>query len=241
MLRSLLFTGLISGLALSLSACNYLMGDEGVFRDQSGDYLDAKIMPGMAIPQQLDSYTIDELYVIPAQLFAVAEELDVIPMPRPIETRRQEGVIIQSLNDRRWIVIDATPGQVWPLVRDYWTELQIILDFENPGTGIMETAWVEVENDRDTRHKYRVSIEPGLHSGYSEVYVTHMQNLRDDPIPIVLDCRLIRLFKSRCSTNKNARTMNNSYPREWETSKPNSSSISRPGNTLRTSITGTLM
>ena len=68
----------------------------------------------------------------------------------------------------RWILIDATPGQVWPLIRDYWTELQIALDYENPSAGILETSWVEIGLDQENRHKYQIRIEPGLHSGYSK-------------------------------------------------------------------------
>ena len=173
--------------ALVLSSCNYLMGDEGMFRDRGGAYLEAQAVSQMEIPETLDSYTLDQLYVIPEQIVTIAAPFEEIPMPKPIETRRREGVIIQSLATNRWILIDATPGQVWPLVRDYWTELQIILDFENPSNGIMETAWVEVDNDQEKRHKYRVAIEPGLHSGYSEIYIVHMENLRTEPIPLVLN------------------------------------------------------
>ena len=173
--------------ALVLSSCSYLMGDEGMFRDRGGDYLEAQAVSQMEIPETLDSYTLDQLYVIPEQIVTIAAPFEEIPMPKPIETRRREGVIIQSLATNRWILIDATPGQVWPLVRDYWTELQIILDFENPSNGIMETAWVEVDNDQEKRHKYRVAIEPGLHSGYSEIYIVHMENLRTEPIPLVLN------------------------------------------------------
>ncbi|MEC9218617.1 MAG: outer membrane protein assembly factor BamC [Pseudomonadota bacterium] len=172
---------------LVLSSCNYLMGDEGMFRDRGGAYLEAQAVSQMEIPETLDSYTLDQLYVIPEQIVTIAAPFEGIPMPKPIETRRREGVIIQSLATNRWILIDATPGQVWPLVRDYWTELQIILDFENPSNGIMETAWVEVDNDQEKRHKYRVAIEPGLHSGYSEIYIVHMENLRTEPIPLVLN------------------------------------------------------
>ena len=156
-------------------------------RDRGGDYLDAEILPLMSIPEELDSYTLDQLYVIPQQVFVAAEIFDRTPMPKPIETKRREGVIIQNLGNRRWIVIDATPGQIWPRVRDYWTELQIVLDYENPGRGVMESSWVEVDSDQLTRHKYRITIEPGLHSGYSEIYVLHLENLRSDPIPLVVD------------------------------------------------------
>lgn len=171
---------------MSLVGCRYVTGENGILRDRGGSYTDALILPPMAIPDELDSYTIDQLYVIPEQLASLAEPFDEVPLPKPIEARLNEGVIIQALGSKRWIVIDATPSQVWPLVRDYWSELQIILDYENPSSGVMETAWVEVDNDFEKRHKYRISIEPGLHSGYSEIYVTHYENLRTDPVPIVI-------------------------------------------------------
>ena len=79
-------------LAVGLSACNFLAGDEGIFRDRGGNYIDAEILPPMEIPLDLDSYTIDQLYVIPEQLLVDAEIFDAIPMPKPIETRRREGV-----------------------------------------------------------------------------------------------------------------------------------------------------
>ncbi|MFT4886361.1 MAG: outer membrane protein assembly factor BamC [Pseudohongiellaceae bacterium] len=171
---------------MSLAGCRYVTGENGLLRNRGGDYTDALILPPMKIPDELDSYTIDQLYVIPEQIASLAAPFDEVPLPKPIEARRSEGVIIQALGSKRWIVIDATPSQVWPLIRDYWFGLQILLDYENPSSGIMETAWVEVDNDFEKRHKYRVSIEPGLHSGYSEIYVTHYENLRTDPIPIVI-------------------------------------------------------
>lgn len=172
-------------LVMLLTGCNYLAGENGMFRDRADDYMEAPVLPAMAIPDELDSYTLDELYVIPTQIAATAEPFDEIPMPKPIETSRREGVLIQNLTDTSWIVLDATPGQVWPLVRDYWTQLQVILEYENPGAGIMETSWLEVDSNLETRHKYRVTIEPGLHSGYSEIYVIHLQSPRSEPAPLV--------------------------------------------------------
>lgn len=174
-------------LPLLVTSCNFLTGDNGMFRDRGGEYRDAQVVPHMTVPPELDSYTLDQLYVVPEALPVNPVVFDRVPLPKPIETGRREGVIIQSINDSRWIIIDATPAQVWPLIRDYWSQLQIVLDYENPGSGVMDTSWVEVESDLETRHKYRVRIEPGLHSGYSEIYVTHLQNLRSDPIPLILN------------------------------------------------------
>ena len=175
---------LLAGFAV-LSSCNYLLGEEGLFPDPQDDYLGASTAPQMQIPNQLDSYTLDQLYVIPER-FSSLTALEDVPMPKPIERGRREGVVIQSLADRTWIVIDATPGQVWPLIRDYWTELQIILDYEDPSNGVMETAWVEVGGDDEKRHKYQIKIEPGLHSGSSEVYILHYENLNSEVVPLII-------------------------------------------------------
>ena len=176
---------LLLSTSLCLSSCGLIDRDSALLADEGG-YQAAQVIPDMRIPAELDSYTIDQLYVIPESYSADAVAFEEIPLPRPIEERRREGVIIQSLSGVRWILIDATPGQVWPLIRDYWTELQIALDYENPGAGILETSWVEIGLDQENRHKYQIRIEPGLHSGYSEIYVTHVQDLRENPIPTIV-------------------------------------------------------
>lgn len=178
---------LIAFSVLFFTSCNYLAGENGMFRDRGSDYRDAQVLPPMTVPPGLDSYTLDQLYVVPEELPSNPVVFDRVPLPKPIETGRREGVIIQSINESRWIIIDATPAQVWPLIRDYWAQLQVILDYENPSSGIMETAWLEVDSDLETRHKYRIGIEPGLHSGYSEIYVLHLENLRSDPTPVVIN------------------------------------------------------
>lgn len=172
-----------TALLLALSGCRFIGGEDGIFRDRQNEYMEAEVLPRMTVPENLDSYTLDDLYVIPELLADNDEAFEEIPLPKPIESSRREGVVIQALGDRRWIVIDATPAQVWPLIRDYWTQLQVVMEYENPSARIMETAWLEVNDDQETRNKYRVSIEPGLHSGSSEIYVKHLSNLRTQPIP----------------------------------------------------------
>lgn len=188
---------ILISLITSLSACNYLAGENGPFRDRGDDYMEAPVLPQMSIPEELDSYTLDQLYVIPEQLAQSSQPFEDIPLPKPIETNRREGVIIQNLSDRSWIVLDATPGQVWPLVRDYWTQLQVILEYENPSSGIMETSWLEVDSNLEFRHKYRVTIEPGLHSGYSEIYVVHQESPRSEPVPTIVTWPEISVSQDR--------------------------------------------
>lgn len=161
----------------SFSACSWLGigGEDGWFRDRQGEYLRAEIAPPMRIPPELDSYTIDELYYIPEEGPGDRALYVTPPAPKPIDTRVREGVVVQRFGERAWIVIGATPGQVWPRLRDYWSTEQVALSMENTQEGVLETVWLP-QSDTDLRHKYQVRVEPGLHAGNSEVYVRHVSD-----------------------------------------------------------------
>jgi len=165
-LTRLFFLG--SMVLAGLPGCSYLMGDDGPFRDRQGDYLVSPTIAPMTIPPELDSFTLDELYVVPPPLPEDRPVFVRAPAPRPLDTNIREGVVVQRFGDRRWIVIGAEPAQVWPRLRDYWSTAQIPVASEDPVQLIMETVWVGEEG---SRNKYQVRIEPGLHAGNSEVYV----------------------------------------------------------------------
>jgi outer membrane protein assembly factor BamC len=179
---------LVTAVSATLSACSYLTGDDGVFRDRQGDYLVSPVIPPMSIPDTLDSYTLDALYVVPDDVPVDKPFFMEAPAPRAMDTNVREGVVVQRFGDRRWIVIGAEPGQVWPRLRDYWSTAQIPLSAEDPIAAIMETAWL---GEPGTRNKYQVRIEPGLHSGNSEIYVVQVGEafVADVNAPIVWPTR----------------------------------------------------
>lgn len=175
-IKSIFIGGMLLG---TLASCSYLTGDDGYFRDRQGDYLVAPTVEPMEIPSELDSYTLDALYVVPERLPEERAYFLKAPSPRGLDTNIREGVVVQRFGDRRWIVIGAEPGQVWPRMRDYWSTAQIRLAFEDPVRTIMETVWLGEEGERN---KYQVRIEPGLHSGNSEVYVVQInESYVEDP------------------------------------------------------------
>lgn len=167
-----------------LAGCSYLTGDDGVFRDRQGDYLTAPVIAPISIPETLDSFTLDALYVVPEEAPSDKPFFIEAPAPRPMDTNIREGVVVQRFGDRRWIVIGAEPGQVWPRLRDYWSTSQIPLTFEDPIAAIMETEWL---GEPGSRNKYQVRIEPGLHAGNSEIYVLQVGEsfVADTTAPLV--------------------------------------------------------
>lgn len=157
---------------LTLGGCGYLVGEDGLFPDRQGDYLESPVAPPLQVPAELDSFTLAESFPVPAAESISGGVFVTPPPPRELDTRVREGVIIQRFGDRRWILIGATPGQVWPRLRDFWATAQVPIGAENPVAGTMETEWLETE--RGDREKYVSRIEPGLHAGNSEVYVVQV-------------------------------------------------------------------
>jgi outer membrane protein assembly factor BamC len=109
---------------------------------------------------------------------------DVLPEMDDIEVRRD--------GDKRWLVIQADPDQVWPKVVSFWRENGILLVQEDPTVGVMETGWLEnradIKNDfitdavrsvfdglytAATRDQFRVRLEEGRAPDTTELYLTH--------------------------------------------------------------------
>jgi len=105
---------------------------------------------------------------------------------------KQTNVEMHRDGDQRWLVIDAEPKDVWPLVVAFWQQNGILLAEQDPSVGVMRTAWVEnranIRSDfitdtlrkfvdglysSGTRDQYRVRLERGQRPGTTELYLTH--------------------------------------------------------------------
>lgn len=99
---------------------------------------------------------------------------------------------IDRAGSQRWLVVQAPPGQVWPVLKEFWQEMGFIVVSEDAETGIMETDWAEnrakipqgalrnligkvLDQAYSTpeRDKFRTRIERGQKAGTTEVYVSH--------------------------------------------------------------------
>ncbi len=161
-----------------LSACSVLglelFGEEGFFRDRQADYLEAGSIPRIVVPDSMDSYIIDDLLVIPTVSTASGEPFIVAPRPRPLQRDPDRSVVIQSMNENRWAVVDASVSQVWPRVRQYWLEKGIELSLENPTNGMLETTWFVDDGSNESQEKIRMLVEPGFQDESAEVSLVHI-------------------------------------------------------------------
>lgn len=178
-------------MVVGLSACSTVsripgvsavIGEDGLLRDRSGAYLEASSIPRTDVPPGLDSYMIDDLYVIP-DVPGSDDYFRAPPRPRGLEGRSDRQVVIQRIDDSSWIVVGLSPGQVWPRITDYWAQNRVPMVNENPTQGTMDTVWFGLESRPGERQKFRVMIEPGFQDNSAEVRLRNLAVSDEGPPP----------------------------------------------------------
>jgi outer membrane protein assembly factor BamC len=153
--------------------------------------------PDLTLPQQTDRFAVpDSGGKGTATMSAYnADRTNTGGVVQPQSTGvlpQVEKMRIERAGSQRWLVVNASPDDLWPQVKEFWQETGFLIDIEQPEAGVMETDWNEnrakLPNDiiRNTigrlidqlystpeRDKFRTRLEPGAEPGTTEIYVSH--------------------------------------------------------------------
>lgn len=179
-------------LAVTVAGC-----DSIPFIDTTPDYKAAGRSRPLEVPPDLTSASASDTYSVPGgsttyssysqtQGEQVLEQEKILPNP--------DNVRLERAGSQRWLVVQAPPEKIWPVIREFWSELGFAVRVENPQTGVMETEWVDPSsltkdekgnyldkfqgwldklNSLQTRQKFRTRIDRGPESGTTEIYLSH--------------------------------------------------------------------
>ena len=97
---------------------------------------------------------------------------------------------IERAGQQRWLVVQQTPEQLWPQLRQFWEKSGFTLALDNPQVGVMETQWSEnraklpndaIRNvigrvlgnlyDSGERDQFRTRVERG--PAGTEIFISH--------------------------------------------------------------------
>jgi outer membrane protein assembly factor BamC len=105
-----------------------------------------------------------------------------------------DSVHLERAGSQRWLVVQAPPEKIWPVIREFWAELGFAVRVENSDTGVMETEWVDPSsltkdnkgnyldkfqgwldrlNTLANRQKFRTRLDRGQIEGTTEIYMSH--------------------------------------------------------------------
>ena len=148
-----------------IQACAFVQQFGGTKFQEAGS------IPGLEVPPSLDTPDFEEGLEIPqtandrvSALEALGKNIDAPVVPEFVDvTLRREG-------DLRWLEAEVDPVNVWPMLRNFWSDRGISLKKDEPVIGIMETDWIEQVDSNTSeltgarevaasRSKYRVRVE----------------------------------------------------------------------------------
>ncbi|MBZ0105108.1 MAG: outer membrane protein assembly factor BamC [Sulfuricella denitrificans] len=164
------------------------------------DYKSAGKVPSLEVPPDLTAPSTDGKYVVPdvssqgSATFSTykRERAEQPQAGSPDLLPQQPKVTVERTGSERWLVVRATPEQVWPVVKEFWQELGFIIKTESPESGVMETDWAEdrakipqdvIRNSLGKvldslystaeRDKFRTRLERGKEAATTEIYISH--------------------------------------------------------------------
>lgn len=195
-----LATALTSALLVSLTGCGML---GSVLESDRVDYRGAKKASKLDVPPDLTQIEKDNRYTVPdgrgvasastylQQQPAVAGAGPTVAGGQTIGPLNTQTMRIERAGNQRWLVVNQTPEQVWPQLKQFWADSGFTLATESATTGTMETEWAEnrakIPQDlirrsigkifdslygTGERDKFRTRIERTA-SGATEIYISH--------------------------------------------------------------------
>jgi len=191
----------LAGAAAVLCGCQSLSD----YMDRKTDYRSAgpaRTLPPLEVPPDLTVPERDGRYVVPEQQTAKssatfsgyqAERRDrVQPAGTPGVLPTFDSMKVERAGTQRWLVVQATPERLWPVLKQFWKENGFEVELERPEAGVLETAWAERRAaiaqggvrgvlgrvlgqfySTAERDKFRTRLERSPDGAGTEVYISH--------------------------------------------------------------------
>lgn len=167
----------LSVASVAMTGCSF--GGDNPFRDRSDDYLRATEITPIQVPEDLDRGRLGQIYQVPQAGQVAPYQIDSefeVPRPQRLSAQRSEGQVrIQSLGDEKWILVPASPGEIWPRVRAFLTRNEIATASADADRGVIVTDWLTFDDDAEKEHQFRLEFEQGVQLNTTEIDVTQRQ------------------------------------------------------------------
>lgn len=181
-------------IAVSVTGCESI---NIPFINNDSDYKAAGRSRPLEVPPDLTSASASDAYSVPGGTttysgYAHGQEGQEVGVEKLLPD--QDNVRFVRAGSQRWLVVNAPPEKIWPILRDFWADLGFAVRLENSQTGVMETEWADPEgikgntkgtylekfssyldklNGLQRREKFRTRLDRGSEEGTTEIYLSH--------------------------------------------------------------------
>lgn len=136
--KSLCFACLTVGFSILFIGCSSTPKDDSSwFRDRDYDYRFAKEFPRTKIPSGLDENKILDYYPVPPLRNKQVGFVNGLQMPPKALPLDKTPVKLQKLGSKAWLLVRATPSQLWPRLKSYIRAEGMSITKEQGGEGLL--------------------------------------------------------------------------------------------------------
>ena len=197
-MKPALATALTSALLVGLTGCGMI---SSVIEQDRVEYKGAKRAAKLDVPPDLTQLEKDNRYAVPdvrgvasASTYRTPQQVQqgsvAVAPGQSVGPLNTEAMRVERAGNQRWLVVNQTPEQLWPQLKQFWTESGFELASESAATGTMETEWTEnrakIPQDiirrsigkvfdglygTGERDKYRTRLERTANG--TEIYISH--------------------------------------------------------------------
>lgn len=194
-MKKLVRTSLILAMPIVLSACSVLGVD---FSNDKIQYETSASRAPLEVPPDLTQVPTSDRYAVPTrpQTVLASQQVDASQTQGATQvttTILPEGEIAKVMREgnNRWIHVNLTPEQTWPIAQDFWHTIGLSLLRQDAATGVMETNWaenraklpqdviratlgkvVDLVYSTGERDQYRARMERSA-TGGTDIFITH--------------------------------------------------------------------
>lgn len=147
---------LVVSIALVAAGC----ARDGYYHDRNIDYVEAERADPLVLPETRNTSRYGDAMPVPDASRDFASSSGKFSAPRPDEvarTRQRDFVQSRTVDQDRWLVVNARPDTVWTQLEDFTRRQGINITDVDPSRGVMETT------------QGRLVVRPGVQTGVSEV------------------------------------------------------------------------
>ena len=167
-------------LALPAVICGGLLLSACSSNDQ---YLQAKTLPPITVPESLDTDKLGQIYNVPAGDGRIASgelEKPLPPTLSGIQTFTEARV--QTLGNRSWLMVPKEASATWSQLLIFLQSRRIGSVKQDVLRATIDTNWINEASDLNTAFRYQLHLESGFQPEITEIHAVNIKGTPRTPI-----------------------------------------------------------
>jgi outer membrane protein assembly factor BamC len=148
------------------------------------EYLNARTLPPIVVPDGLDKQALGELYGVPKGDGRLAT--GELRKPLPPSLASKNTLIeprVQTFEGNTWLLVPKEASSTWSQLIIYLQSRNIVSIKQDVFAATIDTGWISEAAEPGTALRYQLRLEAGLQPEITEIHAVNIQGTPNSPLP----------------------------------------------------------